>query len=257
MKIIALVKEVPDPEGIYALDGEGNVLLDELPRLFGVFDENALEAAVQLKDEQGAFATALSYGRPESDKSLIHALAMGADEAALVEDEEIQSRDARAIAAVLAAAVRKLGPFDLILSGREASDTGAGLVGPLVAHLLGIPFLTLVIRLEVVDEQFRITRLAEDGHDVFAANPPMLLTVSNQMNFPRYPSVLKFLQARKKPILRWPVDSLGVDLASESSLHPLATRRYQPSLLGNCRFAEGLTLGERVEELVRLMREGV
>ena len=254
MKIIVLVKVVPDPDGIYALDSEGNVLSDELPRLVSVFDENAVEAGVQLREDHGARVTALCYGRPDGDKTLIQALAIGADEAVLIEDPESATRGSHTVAAVLTAAIRKLGGADLIIAGRESSDVGNGLVGPLVAQLLGIPFLTLVVKIDVVGGEFRLARLAEGGYDVFGATPPVLLTVSNQLNYPRYPSVMNFLQAKKKPMQRWPVAELGIDLDPAADHQLRLLRRYQPIVLGDCHFAEGETPRDRVSHFVRMLR---
>jgi len=178
-------------------------------------------------------------------------MAIGADEAVLIEDAE-RAWDSLAAASILAAAVRRLGGFDVILCGREAADTGSGVVGPYVAQMLGMPFLTLVTGIEVSDGVLRVRRMCEGGEDIFSCTPPVLLTLSSEANRPRYPSVMKVMAAKKKPVQRW--KSSELDAAAPTASATLLGR-YTAAAPGNCEIVSGDTPDARAAGLVSRLRE--
>ena len=251
IKIAVLVKEVPDPEGTFSFDGEGRAQIAHLPRVPNLFDENAIEAAVQIKEQYGGQVTALCCGLAEAERTVRYAMAMGADEGVLIEDTE-RAWDSLGAACLLAAAVQRLGGFDLILCGREAADTGSGLVGPYVAQMLGMPFLTLVTSIEATEGAFNVRRLWEGGEDVFACIPPVLLTVCGEINTPRYPSVLKVLAAKKRPLQRWKASELAAT-APVPPAHLL--ERYPLAAPGNCDFISGDSAEALARGLLSRLRE--
>lgn len=215
-----------------------------------LFDENAIEAAVQLKEKSGGRIVALSCGAAEAERTVRYALAIGADEGILVEDGA-RAWDSPGAASLLAAAVQRLGGFDLILCGREAADTGAGLVGPYVAQMLGIPFLTLVTGIEAVDGGFRVRRLCDGGEDEFLCPPPVLLTVCAELNTPRYASFLKVREGKKKPLQRW---NAG-ELAAKPVASPRLLRRYPSAPPGECDIIGGDGVDTMARDLLSRLRE--
>ncbi|MFQ5879737.1 MAG: electron transfer flavoprotein subunit beta/FixA family protein [Dehalococcoidia bacterium] len=256
MRVIALVKEVPDPDAPVTLDEAGNVVAADVPFLPSTYDENAIEAAVTMKEEVGGQVTVMTLGAPAAEKTLVHAMAVGADEGVLIE-EPPWPLDGYGVAEVLAAAVTKLGGFDVILCGREAADTSAGLVGPTIAEILGCPAVTLVARITAQADHLQVERLAEDGYDLMECRPPLLLTVGGQVNRPRYPPVMAMMQARRKGVQRWRLEELGVDRerVGRTQSYVKVLRRYLPPQDSRCHFIEGTTEEEKALALIARLRE--
>ena len=246
-----MIKEVPDPDGVFSLDADGRVRTAHLAQVPSLFDENAAEAAVQLKERCDGRVVALCCGPPEAERTVRYAMAIGADEGVLIEDPG-RAWDSLGAASLLAAAVRRLGGFDLILCGREAADTGSGLVGPYVAQMLGMPFLTLVTSIEADNGTLRVRRMCEGGEDVFSCTPPLLLTVSSETNSPRYPSVMKVLAAKKKPVQRWKASELA---AAAPLLSASLLGRYTSAPPGNCDIISGDTADALAAGLLSRLRE--
>src|SRR5258708_946372 len=163
MNILVCLKQILDPE-IPARDFRIDPVNREAVRgaanlVTNIFCENALETALQFRERLGvATITVLSYGPTSAEDSLRKALAMKADAAALVVNDSNQNPDPLTVARVLAAAIRKLGTFDLIMVGREAGDWGAGQTGGLVAEELGLPCVSFVDRIELSYGKLRLNR---------------------------------------------------------------------------------------------------
>ncbi len=256
MKVLALVKEVPDPDAPVSLDEAGNVVAGDVPFVPSTYDENAIEAAVAIKEEVGGHVTVITLGAAAAEKTLVHAMAMGADEGILIE-EPPWPLDGYGVAAVLAAAVAKQGGFDVILCGREAADTSAGLVGPTVAEILGCSAVTLVVKITAQDDHLLVERLAEDGYDLMKCRPPLVLSVGGQVNRPRYSTVMAMMQARRKGVQRWQVEELDVDRErvgrTRSGVRVL--RRYLPPQTSRCDFIYGVTEEEKALTLIAKLTE--
>lgn len=248
--IAVLLKIVPDPDGLYEQSAAGEVASDHLPQIPSVFDENALEAALQLKEQTQCRVTALCLGQKSHEPSLKRALAMGADEIVLLEND-VSHWDSAGAAVVLAGAIGQLDAVDLVLCGREAADTGAGLVGPYVAQLLNMPFLTLITGLTATDEGLAVTRPCEGGHDEFRTRLPVLLTVTGEVNRPRMPSVMNTMKARKTPARVMQVESeqTGRVVAAEVRSRRLA------EMNGSCEILTGETVSAAVSSLLTKLRE--
>ena len=210
MNILVCMKQIPDPE-IPARDfrladiGTINLVPD-------VFSENALETALQF----GGRITVLAFGPPSAEETLRKALAMKADAAALVIDDGANANpDPLAVAQVLAAAARKLGTFDLILTGRESGDWGAGQTGGLLAEELGLPCVSFVDTIEAREGGVRLRRQTETGFEIVEAPVPVVLTITNdEHNVPRIPKVRDVMAAHRQPLTTFTVADLGVDISN-------------------------------------------
>lgn len=217
LRIVVCIKQVPDPEGpasSFEVDpAERWVKTRGLPPVINPFDENALEAAVRIKEAAGAHITIVSAGESHSGPVLLKALAVGADEAVLVEGPGLEPRDldSFATASVLAAAIRRLDGFDLVLTGRQASDTNAGIVGLAVAWLLGIPAVSVAGGIDVEDGVLRVKRVLPDGYEVVTARLPALVTVSHEVGELRYPHIAAIKAAKRLPQRLLTVEDLGLD----------------------------------------------
>jgi electron transfer flavoprotein beta subunit len=209
MNILVCMKQIPDPE-IPARDfrlagiGSANLVPD-------VFSENALETALQF----GGKITVLSFGAPSVEDTLRKALAMKADAAVLVLNDGEASPDPLVVAQVLAAAARKLGEFDLIVTGRESGDWGTGQTGALLAEELGWPCVSFVDSIEQRDGRLRLRRQTESGFEIVEASTPVVLTITNdEHNVPRIPKVRDVMAAHRQPLTTWNASELGVDLSN-------------------------------------------
>src|SRR6266446_5033442 len=215
MNILVCLKQILDPE-IPARDFRVDSTRREAERgsanlVTNIFCENALETALQLRERSGsAKITVLSYGQPSAEDSLRKALAMKADAAGLIVNDGNANADPLTTARVLAAAIRKLGTFDLIMVGREAGDWGAGQTGGLIAEELGLPCISFVDRIESEGGQLRIKRQTDTGWEIFEAEPPIVVTVTNdEHNVPRIPKVRDVMMSYRQPLLQWTLDDLG------------------------------------------------
>lgn len=218
LTIAVCVKQVTDPEAplsLFAIAADGRHLVPPpgTPPVLSTFDENALEAALKIKDAVGSRVTVLSMGNKLAKPVLKKTLAAGADELILLEDEQFEDLDSNGTAMVLAATIDKLGGFDIVLCGRQAADTDAGQVGMGIAAKLGIPAVTLARKVEVTDASVRVERILPHGHEVVEAAPPVLVTASNEIGELRFPPVKAVIAAQKVQPTVWGAADLGVDLA--------------------------------------------
>jgi len=198
MKIIVCVKQVPDAKDV-RLDPKTNTLAREgVQSIMNPYDQHALEEAVRLKEQLGGEVTVLSMGPPQAAEVLRQAIACGADQGVLVSDRAFAGADTWATSYTLAKAVALLGPFDLILCGKQAIDGDTAQVGPGLATQLGIPFVTCVQKVREADEKALVMeRMMDDGYDVVAVDYPALLTVVKDLNEPRVPSLKGKMKAKK------------------------------------------------------------
>ncbi len=227
MRIVVCVKQVLDPElpqRDFRLDPDGKEAAPgRASRVISTFDEIALEVALQLREKAGGGqVTALTLGGKPAEEALRKALAMTADAAVRVDDdglgapgEGLGRLDGFAVAAVLAAAIRRLGGADLVLCGRQAADTDAGQVGLLLAEELGVPTVASAVSGEPAGEAVRLKRETPGGYEVVEARLPALATVTNaDVNVPRIPKVKDVMASFKKPLTVWTAADLGVDPAA-------------------------------------------
>ena len=259
MNILVCLKQILDPE-VPARDFRVDSARREAEQgsanlVTNIFCENALETALQLRERAGGGKiTVLSYGPPTAEDSLRKALAMKADAAALVLNEGEGTPDPLAVARVLAAAIRRLGDFDLIMTGREAGDWGAGQTGGLLAEELGLPCVSFVDTIEVGGGGFRLKRQTDSGWEVFEAAPPVVVTVTNdEHNVPRIPKVRDVMMSYRQPLTKFTLADLG--LAADGNGYYEVAELFIPQKETRCDFVSGDTLDEKVEALARRIVE--
>jgi electron transfer flavoprotein beta subunit len=191
LRIVVLAKQVPDTQNItgQAMNDDGTVNRAALPAIFNPEDLNALEEALHLRETHGGRVTVISMGPPAAAQVLRESLYRGADEAILLSDGPFAGADTLATSYTLSLAVRRIGPYDLVLCGRQAIDGDTAQVGPQLAEKLGLPQITCVSRIDAVDGGFiTATRSVEGGFETVRAPLPALLTVTGEANDPRPPS---------------------------------------------------------------------
>jgi len=211
MNIIVCIKQVPDTSEV-KIDPETNTIVREgVPAIINPFDENAIEEAVQLVEEQGGKVTVISMGPPQAEAALREALAMGADEAILVSDRCFAASDTLATSYVLSNAIKAIGEYDLILCGKQAFDGDTAQVPPGVAEHLGIPQVTFAIGLEAEGRKVRVRRLLEDEFETVEVKTPCLVSVVKQINEPRRPGIKSKLAAKKKEVQVWDSSCIEAD----------------------------------------------
>jgi electron transfer flavoprotein beta subunit len=204
MKIVVMIKQVPDTTEVRLDPKTGTLIREGVPSIINPEDKNALEEALKLKESQGAHVVVLSMGPPQAEDALREALAMGADEAILLTDRAFAGADTWATAATLGYAVKKIGDYDLVLSGRQAIDGDTAQVGPQLAEFLKVPQVTYVNELSVANGKVRARRVLEDGYEVIEALLPALLTIVKEANTPRYPHAAAIISAyREQKVALW------------------------------------------------------
>ena len=216
MKNIAvLIKQVPATENVKINPETGVMMREGLDVEVNPLDLHAIEEAVRLKERfPAARVTAVTMGPPIAVKAARYAIAMGCDDGVLVTDKAFAGSDTLATAKVLAACLRKLGPFDLILAGERATDGETGQVGPSVGALLGISVLTYVGRLEVKNNKLTAKRAVEGGHENILAPMPALAVVVKEINVPRLCTLAGKIRGKKAEIRT--LSSADLGLAKES-----------------------------------------
>ncbi|HMM19301.1 MAG TPA: electron transfer flavoprotein subunit beta/FixA family protein [Selenomonadales bacterium] len=200
MEIVVCVKQVPDTTEIRFDSGTNTLIREGVPGIVNPFDKNAVEAALQLREKTGGKVTVVTMGPPQAKNALKECIAMGADEAVLVSDRALAGADALATSRALAAAIRALERYDLIICGRQAIDGDTAQVGPGIAECLGIPQVTCVQKIELDGTAARVERETEEGYDVVESGMPLLVTVGKGINVPRYPTVRDTMKANRKEI---------------------------------------------------------
>ena len=211
MNIIVCIKQVPDTADV-RIDPETNTLIREgVPSIINPFDENAIEAALQLKEKHGGQITVITMGPPQAEEAVRQALAMGCDEAILISDRACAGSDTLATSYILSQAIRKIGDYDLIICGKQAFDGDTAQVGPGIAEHLGIPQATYAVDVEVDAGKLRVKRLLAGRFETIEMKLPALLTADKHMNDPRHAGLRGVMQARKKEIPTWTIEEIGAD----------------------------------------------
>lgn len=217
MKIVVCVKHVPDVQADRRFTDDGLVDRTQGDGTLNELDENAVEAALVLAEAHGGEVVAVTMGPADAEDAVRRALQMGADHAVHVQDDALAGSDVFATAAVLAAAIRRLGqdgPVDLVVTGMAALDGLMSVVPSLLAAELGLPQATLAADLAVEDGAVRVRRELDDATEVVRAPLPAVVSVTDQSNQPRYPNFKGIMAARKKPVTAWTLADLGVDAGS-------------------------------------------
>lgn len=213
MNIIVCAKQTPNTEKV-KFDPITHVLQRAgVENIMNPFDRQALEVALTLKDKFGAKVTVLSMGLPQAMDILKDAISVGADDAILLSDKVLGGSDTLATSMSLAAAIKKIGDYDLILCGKQAVDGDTAQVGPEIAEHLGIPQITNALSLNFEDGKFVAERENESMAMTLACAGPLLVTVSKSEKEPRFASIKGKMKARKAQIPTWTAEDIGMDPA--------------------------------------------
>jgi len=220
MNMIVCVKQVIDPEAppaSFKVDTAANkAVMQGVPPVIDPYGEYAVEASLKIKGAQGGKVTVLSMGTNLLREVVKKPLSMGADELILLEDEAFIDGDSWSTAYALAMAIKKIGEYDLILCGREASDSNAGQTGSGIAEILGLPGVTLVRKIDIADGAVKVERVTADGYEVIELPLPAVITVSNEIGEPRYPTVKGIMAAKKIEPIVWKPADIGVESSQAS-----------------------------------------
>jgi len=213
VRIIVCVKQVIDTGAALALK-EGKVDTEGLPRVLNPYDEYAVEEAVRIREKapEETTVTLMTLGPDNFKDTLRKGLAMGADQAVHLLDAAFEGLDCLGVATALSKAIGTL-EYDLIFCGRQAVDDDMAQVGPAIAVLLGIPFITVVTDLKISDDrqQAEVTRQIEGGSEIIEAPLPLLITCQKGLNEPRLPSLKGIMAAKKKEITVLDAAAIGFD----------------------------------------------
>ena len=216
MNIVVLLKAVP-VVGTEKLDS--GLLTDRSVQLeANGNDEYLLEKALKLTEAHGGEVVTLTVGPAGATEPIRKALAMGTARAVHVADEALRGSDMRATLDVLAAALKKMQPWDLVFAGADTSDGQGGVLGAALAVRLGLPYLSYASEIEPADSNgVRIHRFNPTGYDILEAPTPAVVMGTQLLGAPRYPSLRGIMQARQKPVETWSLADLGVDTAAVGS----------------------------------------
>jgi electron transfer flavoprotein beta subunit len=210
MKIVVLVKQVPDSDAERNLRNDDNTV-DRVSanNVINEMDEYAIEEALQIQEKHGGEVVLLTMGPDRATESIRKALSMGPDSAVHVVDEALHGSCAVATSKVLAAALSQLSP-DLILCGAESTDGRVQVIPHMIAERLGIAALTGARKLTVDGSSLTVERQTEEGYEVVSASTPAVVSVWDTINEPRYPSFKGIMSAKKKPVDVKSLADLGV-----------------------------------------------
>jgi len=224
MNIVVLVKQVPDTwserklaDSDHTLDRESaDAVLDEI-------NERAVEEALLIKEAQGGEVTVVCMGPDRATDAIRKALSMGADKAVHLSDEALHGSDSVQTAKALAKVIGTVDSVDLVLAGNEATDGRVGAVPAMLAELLGLPQLTYARKVTTDGSTISIERETDAGVVSLEANLPAVVSVTEKINEPRYPSFKGIMAAKKKPVSALTLADAGID-ASEVGLANAATQ---------------------------------
>jgi electron transfer flavoprotein beta subunit len=261
VNMIVCAKQVLDPEAppaSFRIDAATNKAVPPsgVPPVISPFDENAVEAALRIKEASGGKITVLSMGNGLLRDVVKKPLAMGADELILLEDTAFEDGDSWATASALAKAIGKIGEYDLVLCGRQAADWDSGQVGSGIAEILGLPSVTLARKIEVSDSTAKVERVVADGYEVIDTPMPALVTVSNELGEARYPTIKGIMAAKRIEPTVWKPADIGLDASQIGAAGRRAKllKLFQPVREGQCEIIEGETVEEAAVNLATKLR---
>ncbi|MBU9672941.1 electron transfer flavoprotein subunit beta/FixA family protein [Planococcus sp. CP5-4] len=251
MNIYVLVKRTFDTEEKLVVSG-GQIQEDGAEFIINPYDEYAIEEAITVRDAHGGEVTVVTIGDEEAEKQLRTALAMGADKAVLINTEDDVEEMDQFTAAYILAEYLKDKEADLILAGNVAIDGGSGQVGPRVADLLDINYVTTITSLEIEGETVKIVRDIEGDAEELETSLPLLVTAQQGLNEPRYPSLPGIMKAKKKPLEELELDDLDIE-EDDVEAKTETIEVYLPPKKQAGRILEG-EIPSQVSELVSLLR---
>jgi len=258
LDIIVLLKQIPDPEippASFKIDPAGLRVIPPagVAPVIDPYSEHALEAALRLKDANpGSTIKAVSLGAPLNKELLKKSLAHGADELILLDDPAFADLDSSGVATILALAVKKIGKFDVVLTGRQAADWDAGQTGLLLAGMLNLPAVSHARKIDNSGGKLKIERLVSGGYEVVEAAIPSVITIGSELGKLRLPNIRGVLAAKKKEPIYWKAADVG---ASTPERKMKLGKLYQPQRDSRCELIPGITPEEQGANLALKLRE--
>ncbi|MBM7714750.1 electron transfer flavoprotein beta subunit [Bacillus thermophilus] len=250
MNIFVLMKRTFDTEEKITISN-GQIDEEGAEFIINPYDEYAIEEAIRVRDDHGGEVTVVTVGDEEAEKQLRTALAMGADKAALINiEDDLDEYDQTTVAHILGEYLKDKDP-DLILAGNVAIDGGSGQVGPRVADILDIPYVTTITKLEIEGENVKIVRDVEGDSETIEASLPLLVTAQQGLNDPRYPSLPGIMKAKKKPLEELELDDLDLD-EDDVAAKTKTVEIFLPPQKEAGRILEG-DISDQVKELAGLL----
>lgn len=258
MRIVVCIKLVPDPEAAvsaFSIEDEKVVIEDYVPWFFGPYDESAIEAALRLKEEYGGEVILLSLDPSDIREKMVEAMATGADRAILVEDRNYDRTDSYGAARALAAAIRKIGHVDLVLCGRQASDTDAGIVAPALAGLLDCASAAVVRNISQAAGRIVVEQQADEGARTLEVILPAVLSVTSENYTLRYASLASIMEAAAKEVLVWDISELpSENTAPGENPYLRCISAHVPDTEVECKIIDGDSAEEQVSNLFAELR---
>jgi electron transfer flavoprotein beta subunit len=253
MRFIVCVKQVPETNDLKIDQNTNKALTEGVSTIINPFDQLALEQAISIRKE-GDEIVVISIGDPKTKSTLMRCLALGADKAFLLNDEQFQDSDTYGTANILVSAIKKIGNYDLIFCGNSSFDTGSSQVGPEVAALLNIPQITYVESVdEVKNGKIRAKAQTDDGYRIIESTIPLVIAGIPPSSFqPSIPPLPKIMAAQKKPYDVWNADDIEGDkdkFGATGSLIKIV-KLYDPP-----KREEGIIITEDPEPAVKQLME--
>ncbi|WP_411163420.1 electron transfer flavoprotein subunit beta/FixA family protein [Lacticaseibacillus paracasei] len=258
MKIVVCVKQVPASNNVRFDPVTHNLVRSGMSGRMNPFDENAVEAALALRDAIGGEVILLSMGPNDTKETLHDGLAMGADQAILLSSRAFAGSDTLATGYILAQAIRNIGNVDLTIFGRQAVDADTGQVGPIVAEELNVLQATFVSKLKALDKQhLSVTRNLDSEVQSVTLTLPAVISVRSELNQPRYETPIHIQQSLTKPLITWTDQDLDLDQQriGQAGSHTVVRKVYAPEATSRAakRLPDDATAAARV--VLALMAE--
>jgi electron transfer flavoprotein beta subunit len=218
MNVVVCIKQVPAKIKIEIDPKTGTLVSGGVDRAINPPDLYALEEGIRLKEKTKGKVMVVTMGPAKADETLKEAIGYGADEAILLSDPGFEGSDTWATSHILSKAVKKIGQYDLVLCGKQSIDGETGQVGPQLAEALGVPFVSLVNKVEELGQgSIKVMRMSDEGHQLIEMMLPGVITVVKEINLPRIPSLRGLMAAKKAKIPVWNAQELGIDPAMVGS----------------------------------------
>jgi electron transfer flavoprotein beta subunit len=250
---VVCISHVPDTESRIKVAAGNKIDETGLKFIVSPYDEFALEEAIRLKEKTGGDVTVLTFGPERAQQALREALARGATKATHVKGESGDA-DSLGIAKVLAAAIRTI-PHDVVFFGKQGVGTDNGLVGPMVAELLGYPQVNVVTHLAIGEGKLTAHREIEGAEEVLEAPLPAVVTAQKGLNEPRYSSLKGIMAAKKIAIDTKSFADLGLDENDILRQRVVVVSLDLPAEKTGGRKIDGADPQAAAQEIVKFIRE--
>jgi electron transfer flavoprotein beta subunit len=212
VNIIVCVKQVPGTNEVKMNKETNTIIREGVEAIINPFDTYAVEEALRIKEKTSGKVTAISMGIPTVADLLKETIALGVDDTVLLSDRAFAGADSLATSYALSMGIKKIGDYDLIICGKQATDGDTAQVGPSLAEKLGIPHTTYVRKIEEIkDGYIRCQRMTDDGYEVVEMPLPSVITVVKEINEPRLPSIKGMMRSKKAVVNVWTADDIGAN----------------------------------------------